>query len=341
MERALQRMSALVGLPALLAEHGVPLASVTDGLDLPPDCFGNPDARIAYGTASRLLTRAAELTGCAHFGLLLGLRHDHRIMGEAGQWMMAAPTLGAALAGFIAIQPTATRGGVAYLNRYGNDIILGYGTVDRFNLLATQQLGSVLAVGLNMVRNLTGGRAQPLEMIFAFRPPANPVLWSRLLGVPTRFNQPENGIILPRSAMLLPVVAGDCSKGADAGRLASLQRQAAKGMPPPPASMTFDVIRALRVGILTGEVTATRTAGRLGLHPKAMARGLSAEGARYQTLLDHVRSTTAQQLLSVTDLPVADIALSLGYANHAGFVPAFRRWTGQSPSEWRKRQQAR
>jgi AraC-like DNA-binding protein len=257
-------------------------------------------------------------------------------MGEAGQWMMAAPTLGAALTGFVVIQPTATRGGVAYLNRYGSDIILGYGTVDRFDFLATVQVASVLAVGLNMVRNLTGGRAQPLEMLFAFRPPADPGVWHRLLAVPVRFNQPENGIVLPLSAMQLPVTDGDTPKQGDTGRLLALRRQGTQAMPPAAASMTLEVSRAIRVGILAEQMTAPQIAQQIGLHPKMMARALAAEGTNFQALLDHVRSTTAQQLLLVTDLPVGDVALALGYANHAAFVAAFRRWTGASPSHWRQ-----
>jgi AraC-like DNA-binding protein len=35
--------------------------------------------------------------------------------------------------------------------------------------------------------------------------------------------------------------------------------------------------------------------------------------------------------------PVRDIATSLGYSDSSGFIRAFRRWTGFSPTEWRRR----
>lgn len=338
MDVALQRMSALVGLPALLAEYGVPLAAVTDGLDLPPGCFDSPDNRIAFRSAAELLTRAALLSECDHFGLLLGLRYDHRIM-LLGNWMMAVPTLEMALTGFIAIQPAATRGGVAYLNRYGSDVIFGYGTVERYALLPTQQLVCVLAVGLNMMRGLTGGAVRPLEMLFAFRPPANADVWQRLLDLPLRFNQPENGIILSREAMQLPIFVDDQRRHEPLSDVDNELQQAALGMTMA-MTMAMQVGRAIRVGILTGEVTAGQTAQRIGIHPKAMARALAAEGTSFQTLLDEVRSTTARHLLAVTDLSVGDIALSLGYANHPAFVAAFRRWTGATPYDWRVQEMA-
>lgn len=330
----MQRMSALVGVPRLLAEYGVPLSSVTEGLDLPSGCFDNPDISIPYCDGSQLLTRCARVTGCSHFGLLLGLRYDHRIMGLAGQVMMAAPTLEAALTSYVAIQPTVTRGGVIYLHRYGNDVILGYGSVERYPWLQTQQLACPLAVFTNMIRRLTGGMAQPLELVFAFRPPDDAWRWEELLDAPVRFNQPEHGIVLPRAALALPVVAPERQFADDPDWTPDPRYKPTITLP---MSMTMQVSRAIRAGILSGEVTAAETARRMGVHGKAMARGLAAEGSSFQAVLDDVRSTLARHLLSVTDLAVGDVALSLGYANHPAFVAAFRRWVGISPSEWRTR----
>jgi AraC-like DNA-binding protein len=337
-EVAMQRVSALIGLPRLLDEYGVPLSAVTEGLDLPSGCFDDPDLTIPYCDASALLSRSARLTGHCHFGLMLGLRYDHRVQGPAGRIMMAAQTLEGALTAFVALQPAVTSGGVIYLHRYGNDVILGYGTVQRYPWLETKQLACVLGVYLNSIRRLTGGQAQPLEIVFAFRPPEHAWIWEGLLDAPVRFNQPENGIILPRSAMALPILPAERQFADDPGTIPDLSHVAAMT---PPMSMTMQVSRAIRAGILSGEVTADETARRLGMHGKAMARRLAAEGTSFRVLLDDVRSTLARHLLSVTDLSIGEVALSLGYANHPAFVAAFRRWVGASPSDWRSRPAAR
>jgi len=44
----------------------------------------------------------------------------------------------------------------------------------------------------------------------------------------------------------------------------------------------------------------------------------------------------SEQLLGSTSLPVCDIANALGYADSSGFIRAFQRWSGTSPSSWRK-----
>ena len=40
-------------------------------------------------------------------------------------------------------------------------------------------------------------------------------------------------------------------------------------------------------------------------------------------------------------LTLAEVAWLLGYSEHSAFTRAFRRWTGESPQQWRSRQPAR
>ena len=56
----------------------------------------------------------------------------------------------------------------------------------------------------------------------------------------------------------------------------------------------------------------------------------------YERLVVQSRFATATQLLQNTDVTVLDVALDAGYSDHAHFTRAFRRWTGMSPSEFRR-----
>ena len=40
-------------------------------------------------------------------------------------------------------------------------------------------------------------------------------------------------------------------------------------------------------------------------------------------------------------LTLAEVAWLLGYSEHSALTRAFRRWTGESPQQWRRRQPAR
>jgi AraC-like DNA-binding protein len=50
---------------------------------------------------------------------------------------------------------------------------------------------------------------------------------------------------------------------------------------------------------------------------------------------DETRYDLARQLLAKSRASMVAIAVTLDYANPGAFTRAFRRWSGQSPSEWR------
>jgi AraC-like DNA-binding protein len=60
------------------------------------------------------------------------------------------------------------------------------------------------------------------------------------------------------------------------------------------------------------------------------------EQTSFQSILDDVRSTRARHLLSPGDAPIAEIAFALDFGDAGVFTRSFRRWTGSSPSDWRR-----
>ena len=53
--------------------------------------------------------------------------------------------------------------------------------------------------------------------------------------------------------------------------------------------------------------------------------------------LSRYRIKWARKLLRSTSLPIAEIARACGYASAQYFNAAFKKQTGSTPSEWRKR----
>jgi AraC-like DNA-binding protein len=61
------------------------------------------------------------------------------------------------------------------------------------------------------------------------------------------------------------------------------------------------------------------------------------EGTTFQTLLDQTRHVMACELLQFTQLPIGDVADALAYSSQSDFGEALRRWSGATPSEFRRR----
>ena len=82
------------------------------------------------------------------------------------------------------------------------------------------------------------------------------------------------------------------------------------------------------------------TARLLGMSARTLQRQLAAVGVTYESLVARARLATAVALLEQTDTKILDIALHLGYSDHAHFTRAFRRWTGRSPLAFRRERRA-
>lgn len=67
-----------------------------------------------------------------------------------------------------------------------------------------------------------------------------------------------------------------------------------------------------------------------------LRRRLHAENSSYQTLKDECRREAAYHYLSCFDLPNVVVAEKLGFDEPSTFFRAFKKWTGQTPGEYRR-----
>ena len=80
---------------------------------------------------------------------------------------------------------------------------------------------------------------------------------------------------------------------------------------------------------------AERIAQTLHLSLRSLQRHLSEEGGSYEQVLADTRRDLAQNHLREDDCSISEVAYLLGFADSSSFSRAFKRWTGQSPSQYR------
>lgn len=74
----------------------------------------------------------------------------------------------------------------------------------------------------------------------------------------------------------------------------------------------------------------------LGVHRRTLSRWLKSEGLNFKRVSNEARSDVAMQLLANTNMSLSEISTALKFSEPAAFTHAFRRWTGTTPSAWRK-----
>lgn len=74
---------------------------------------------------------------------------------------------------------------------------------------------------------------------------------------------------------------------------------------------------------------------RLGISTRTLQLRLQEQGISFSAVLEHHRLERARAALTDPRLSIADVADALGYAERTSFGRAFKRWTGQSPQQYR------
>ncbi|WP_300588388.1 AraC family transcriptional regulator [Marivita sp.] len=89
-----------------------------------------------------------------------------------------------------------------------------------------------------------------------------------------------------------------------------------------------------------GSANLTGAAQALHMTPRTLIRRLEADGTTFQAIKDALRRDIAIRHLQGGQHSVEAIAHEVGFSSAANFHKAFQRWTGNTPSSYRRSQQA-
>jgi AraC-like DNA-binding protein len=323
------RIGPLAGIPAtmrsLCCEHGPVFA----GTSLKPVAFDDPDFRIPYVEAGKLLACCVAATGCEHFGLLLGQQSAPSHLGIAGYQLHTAPDVDTALRNLVKYLDLHDQGGVPSLATTGERTWLGY-AIREPGVEATDQIYDLaIAVACNIMRALCGANWNPSEVLLMRRPPRDLKPYKQFFRASLRFNTDESIVVFPTHWLTHQLPS------ADPMLQQHLIMEAEALHAHLDSDLTGNLQRVLRQSLISKSYSATDVAEQLGMHERTLHRRLMAAGTNFRQELDQVRYITSQQLLSGTAMVLAEIATSVGYADASAFNRAFKRWSGVTPAQWR------
>jgi AraC-like DNA-binding protein len=101
------------------------------------------------------------------------------------------------------------------------------------------------------------------------------------------------------------------------------------------ANITMQVRSKIIEQLHDGAPKQEDIAGTLHVSLRSLQRKLKDEHTSYKALLENTRQQLAMQYLRESQRSIGEITYLLGFAEPSNFTRAFRRWTGQSPGEFR------
>ena len=324
---AMQRVGAFAGLPMLLTQVGTDAESVVASAGLAPGALDNPGNHVPYTALCRLLSEGAARTSCAHFGLLAGRMWHLSDLGALGELTAHSGTVGEALQSLATYQHLHSTGGLVFVLERGGVVDFGYAIYHTGVAAGDQFYDSILAAAFNFMRELAGPGWLPADVFIPHARPRDIGPYRRLLKVQPRFDAEFCAIRFAASWLSRPVAGSEPVRRREA--LAQLEA-AGEG------EFVDQVIRAVRTVLLQGKHSGDDVAQMLSMHRRTLNRRLQARGTTFQQVLDKVRFDVARQLLGESDIPLDDVAATLGYAGVSPFMRTFRRWARTTPGQWRR-----
>lgn len=313
--------------------RGVSRAELLAGSGLSEAVLDEPGAHIAWPSYARLVATAAELLHEPALGLVVGQQFTLGAHGYVGYAAMSSPTVGDAIR--IGVRYSKTRSGPVTVEcREEPDwAVLTVELDPPHDAFYRYVMEFTAATVLSALRFYFGGQLPALTVDFRYPPPPSAARYPELLGVPVRFDQPGNGVRLPRAVLAQPLASANpaLSKLAEqqcAVLLAALRRR-----------HRDDDLPARIQRILVRQVghfpTQDEVAKQLHLSPRTLRLHLLRHLTSYHEILAQTRHDLALHYLRSTPLTVEDIAGLLDYSDTASFARAFKKWTGQSPGAYR------
>jgi AraC-like DNA-binding protein len=282
---------------------GLDIQSMLDAAGVVRAVIDDPDGRIEIGQARALWARAYELSGDPDLAL-----HAAEALPFGAYKVIELPVdVGAELVHVGArasIHPEAL----------------------------TRQYAEYVFAAVFLRTRLAGGVAFPLRAVeFSHPAPPSSTEHERVFGCPVRFSAEACRMIIARDVWETELPRGDHGLFDLLNQHATLLIERL----PAEAGLTTDVRAAIAKELRGGDTSLDHVAKKLCMSGRTLQRRLEALGVAYSELVDEMRRAVSTSYLADRELALCEVAYLLGFSEQSSFTRAFKRWTGQTPSEYR------
>ncbi|MET3942311.1 AraC-like DNA-binding protein [Paenibacillus sp. PvP094] len=196
-------------------------------------------------------------------------------------------------------------------------------------------VGITLAFLLELGRRGTGLSLNAMQVEFS-QPMGDVKALEAYFGCNIRMGAPSNRLILRQKDLDLPFISYNeellevLTPILD--RSLDEQKQA--------QSMTEAVVWILKRSLTSGRPEVQIVAQELGVSDRTLQRRLTDENTSFKQLLTQARHEQARVYLADPSLDIKEVAFLVGYEDQNSFYRAFRLWEGETPSNWRSKQES-
>lgn len=317
---------------AIAAQEGADIGELLSASNAPPGVMRGDPPYVDLQTERRVWRAIVDATGREDIGLVCGQRFPTQANGMLGYVMANAPTIRVALEKCSAYQrvigdsmgmvcdrgPDTTRVWIEQWSPW--DDTLRY-TVDLF-----------MAAIMSWATANAPIPIRPLRVGFRYERPADVLPYETLFSpAAVAFGAKDSFQIYENGALDQPVI------GASQNVFAMFEDKVQRLLGNLEQGDTWAFRTRQRIlEALKGEAPSVeRVAGELAVSVRKLQQRLSHEKTSYSHVLTDARRDLAEEFLKAGEVGNDEIAYLLGYSEVSVFSRSFKKWTGQTPSDFR------
>ena len=286
---------------------------------------------IPYRLEASVVEHVARSIGDPYLGARAAPQFDYEAYATYARYVLGASTLGAALARGSKAFPMIQPGGEIVLSETADHLLVG--RKSRINtVLGHHHLDDgALFILIRVIRHFLGQDWRPAWV------EATGEEKMRMQYLEDRIEASvHRGAEIPSVALQKTVLSTPNPAPVSPDEIVSQSDLSVLGFAHPAQTMTDTVSHFIQTQIALYGASEEQVAHRLALGPRTLQRALQKEGTSFREIKARIIEHRARALLTETNLPVATIAVSLGYGETKSFQRAFHKWTGFWPHAYRR-----
>ena len=294
------------------------------------------DGRLPADLFLRIWDLAVDKSGDENFGLRFGKDlAENYLSGNILINMMAnCPNVGKAMRVFCRYHTLMEDAVLPRLHLRGDNANLCWESVLPGIPIPRHHAESLLCAARLIFSSISAGQCHPKEIRFGHARPRDTSLHRTILNAPLIFGQDHNALVYDCRSLDRPIhfASRDLFETLEAfaeEKLASVIK---------PITWSDKVRIAVKKRLFNGDRTDIKTvAASMALSPRNLQNKLKTEQTTFTLILDQIRKDTALRHLKRRDASICDAAFLSGFSEQSAFNHAFKRWTGMTPGEYRKK----
>jgi len=331
----------LAGVPGIylqllvdvVRDAGCDEARLLDGLDVDSGRLLRPDYRVSLEVCHRALSRAMKVMSHLGLGYRYGRALRVTLHGSLGMLALSSMTAGDALQAtvrYVALRAPFL--GISFRQEEQVGIV---------ELLILRDVGSMRhffeeALMLSIAyanQQVFHAPADQLELWMTGEAPAYFNQLDFELPTNVRYGMPACQLRIPVAFLTARPMLADPNAEALARQLCEQEFQVLFAQEHTLQSRIIQQLKQSPEQLPTLEEMASR----FFMSSRTLKRRLQEESLNYRDLIEQELKQRAVERMKNPALSVSEIAFQLGYHDVSNFSRAFRRWTGKTPSEYRRR----